>query len=337
MANMHPLLFAALLAIAPLLAAPVAAAASAVEWSRAATQAERAGRYGEALTHYTRILQEAPNHYLSRTAEARAAELRAHADDHFVPYGRYQALLSNYSALGSQQAVAEAQSILEAYPHASITPELLYWLGNEFREARGEADTAAKYYRALPERFPEHPLVPTAMDRLGRMLQAAGRPMEAAQVYRDMETQLPGINSPAAYALRQAELTRHQRRIHAAAISQGILAAAGLFFFWVGGHRIRVRAWLRASLPRVGFALALGIPPAAFLWIYDDLWSPSLTALAICFGLYSLILGALATRVRVPEPAWYRSGERAIFGVAAPMAILYLIVHAFELWEAFLI
>lgn len=319
------------------LAALVAAAApnEAALWNRGAARAEAAGDYAAAVSWYARIVSDAGSSYFARKAGTRLAELRAHADFGFAPYGRFEALRRDYRALGGDAAVAEARRILEAFPAAAVAPEVRYWLGNEFRETRGDLAAAAVEYRRLADDFPTHPLAPIALDRIGRMLEQRGRFDEARDVYAELERRYPESGSRADFEKRRELAERGKWRKRAAQASRGVLAFSFVLFVAAGGWRVDARKLWPAVRGKAAFALLLGLAPAAFLHFYDGLFSPSLSVMSLAFAGYAGVLGALAARRAPPTGAAWAIAERAVFNLLAPLAILALILHHYRLWEAF--
>lgn len=319
------------------LAALVAASAPGdpAQWNRSASRAEAAGAYGEAASWYARIVSDAASSYFARKARTRLDELTAHADFGYVPYGRFEVLRKEYRALGSDAAVAEARRILAEFPTAAVAPELRYWLGNEYREARGDLALAADEYRRLADDFPAHPLAPIALDRIGRMLEQRGRFDEARDVYAELERRYPDSGSRADFEKRRDLAERGKWRKRAAAAARWVLGLSAVLFVAAGGWRLEPRRLWPAVRGKVAFALLLGLAPATFLHFYDGLFSPSLSTLSVAFAGYALVLGALAARRAAPRGAAWRVAERVVFGLLAPLAILALIVHHYRLWEAF--
>lgn len=304
-------------------------------WARAAAAAEQAGDYGRAAGLYARIVSEASTSFYARKAQARLTDLEAHADHGYVPYARFQKILREYAALGSDKAVAEARAIVDAFPESSVAPEALYWLGNEYREMRGDRDSARAAYRELADRYPKDPLALTALDRMGRLLEEQGKFGEARAVYDEMRARYPEADRAGAFEKRREGAERKRWRKRAVLAAKGTLVLACLVFFAVGGYRVRRERLWGAFWPKAGFALLLGLVPAAFLHFYDDLWSPSLTAAAFAFAGYSGILALLASRTKPPQARSARMLERVVFGVLTPLAIWVLILQVFRLWEAF--
>jgi tetratricopeptide (TPR) repeat protein len=309
--------------------------ASPGDWVRSALEAEEAGRYAEAVSWYSRVQAEAPTSYASRKSAVRLRELEAFADHGFVPYARYQAILTGYASLSSDRALAEARSIVADFPAAAVTPHVMFWIANEYAEGRGEFQTALESYRVLIERYPDHELAPRALDLTGRIYERLKRFGEAERVYAELEAKYPNANAPEVFAKRRALLQQGLRRKLSVKAANWTLAVGGAAFLLVGGWRIRRESFWRHARGKVAFSLALGIPPAAFLWVYDGIWSPSLTHLSIAFAGYSLILAALAARSRPPGKRWIAGLERLLFGVVIPVAILVLVVAKHQLWEAF--
>lgn len=323
--------------LALILAATLSAAApgEAARWNRSAAQAEASGDYAAAAKWYARIVSDAQDSFFARKAQARLAELSAHADFGYAPYKRYEALRRDYRALGSDAAVEEARRILAEYPAAAVAPELRYWLGNEYREGRGDLVAAAQEYRRLADDFPAHPLAPIALDRIGRMLEQRGRFDEARAVYTELERRYPESGSRADFEKRRALAQKGKWRKRAAAASRWALGGTLGLFVLVGGWRVDRRRIWPAARAKIGFALLVGLAPAAFLYFYDGIFSPSLSTLSAAFAAYGLVLGALAARRSPPPGRAWMAAERLVFGIVAPLAILALIVHHFALWEAF--
>lgn len=307
------------------------------QWNRNASRAEAAGAYAEAASWYSRIVSGAASSYFARKARSRRDELAAHADFGYEPYRRFEALRKEYRALGSDGAVAEAREILAEFPTAQAAPELRYWLGNEFREARGDLAAAAEEYRRLADDFPAHPLAPIALDRIGRMLEQRGRFDEARGVYAELERRYPDSGSRADFEKRRELAARGKWRKRAALASRWVLAFAAVLFVAAGGWRFEPRRLWPAVRGKIAFALLLGLAPATFLHFYDGIFSPSLSTLSAAFAGYALVLGALAARRAAPPGRMWRAAERVVFGILAPLAILALILHHYRLWEAFML
>lgn len=303
--------------------------------SRLAFEAERNGRYAEAITLYTQILEHAPHSAAARSASARRDELAPYAAEGFTAYTRYQRVLREYPRLGSQAAMEEAEAILQAHPTSRVIPEVLFWIASEYLEVRKDSETASKGYRKVVDRFPDHPLAITALDRIGKILESRGRFAEAEAVYREMAVRYPTATRRESLVERQAELARLLLRQRLAWMASGILFVAVIVFIAVGGLRTDVKTAWRFWKPKAGFVLLLSIAPAAFLAWYDDQWSWSLTWLGIAFAVYSLALAALGARRQVPPQRMAILVEATLFKVLAPLAIVYLVVHRFGLWEAF--
>ncbi len=320
-------------------ALPLAASASeagidATAWARAASRAEAEGRYADAATLYAGIVEKAPNSYAVRTAESRMKVLANYTDYDFEPYRRFESLKRRYADMGSDAGVEAARQIIADFPHAVVTPEVQFWLGNEFREIRGDEAAAMVEYRRVVESWPDHRLAPIALDRIARMHEAAGRLKEAAGVYGELRQRYPAATSPEKYDRREAELQLANRRHQMYLASLGILGLAAVAFLAVGGWRIDFREWLRRSLPLAGFAFLVGLIPAATLSVVGEMWSPSLTAMGFSFAAYAFVLGALGARRRWPSQALIPL-EKLIFKAAVPLALIYLIVHKFEYWVVF--
>ena len=314
------------------IAAPAVAEPAA--WYRQALQAEAEGDYAEALTLYERILREAPSSSAARTAMARQTDLEQYADHDFVPYGLFTRLRQEYLVLGSDQAIAKARAILQEYPDAAVAPEIRLWLGNEYREGRRDPAAAIEEYARLIEEHPEHPLARIAYDRMGRVYEAQGDFTRARAAYTALQQQFPEATTPERYRLRQQSLLRQAGRHYAYIGAVGTLVLALSLLPFLGIFRIRLAAWLRWSLPKAGLSLVIGVVPAAILSVVGEMWSPSLTVMGLSFAGYAFVLGALQARP-VPPPPWRARVERVLYTGLGPLAILYVIVHRFALWEAF--
>lgn len=302
---------------------------------REASKLESAERYAEALTLYTRISEEAGESYAARPAEGRREDLAAHADHGFVPYARYQRLLKEYVKNGSEASVAEARSIVAAFPNSAVAPEALFWIGNEFRETGRKSQEAMAAYRGVADKYPESSLAPIALDRMGRMAERAGQLETSKHIYAELEKRYPHLSTPQAFAERRMQLVRMQWRKRGAMAARVFVALAVILFFVLGGWRVDRRRLWGAAIPKMSFALFMGLAPAAFLWLYDDIWSPSLSILGIVFAGYGIMLTALAARRSPPPGTLWIYTERAVFNVLAPLSILYLLIHAFKLWPVF--
>jgi TolA-binding protein len=304
-------------------------------WARSAAAAEQAGDYARAAQWYARVVSDTPESFYARKAQARLADLQAHADHAYVPYARFQKVLQHYAALGSDRALAEARAIVEAYPDSAVAPEALYWAGNEYREMRRDRAAAEAAYREIAARYPANPLALTALDRVGRLLEEQGKFAAAQAVYDDVRVRYPGTDLAAAFEVRRTGALKKQRHKAATRAAKGVLGLTAVLFLAVGGWRVRVERVWGAFWPKAGFALLLGVAPAAFLAYYDGLWSPSLTVASFAFVGYALVLALLASRARFPGGAAVRVAERLVFGLLAPLAIWVLILQAFQLWAAF--
>ena len=315
----------------------LAAAPDPGAWSRAAAVAEAQGEYARAAALYARVVSEAAGSFYARKAEVRLEELRSHSDHGYAPYQRFQDVLQRYAVLGSDAAVAEVRAIVAAYPDSAVAPEALYWLGNEYREMRHDRLAALQVYRELADKYPENILALTALDRTGRLLEEQGRFAEARQVYDEMRRRHPGDDTLAAFLARRAFAVRGLWHKRAAKAARGVLAFGFVLFFVVGGYHVQWRRVWAAFWPKAGFALVLGMLPAAFLRFYDGIWSPSLTVVGVLFAAYALVLALLEVRVRAPGGRAVRIVERVVFAVLMPAAIWAIVLQGFHLWEAFLL
>lgn len=99
-----------------------------------ATALEQQGQWPEALAAWENCSQDARE---GRRCKARAERLRPQKADQFVGWAELEAVRQHYNDMGSDQALARIQKLLQDHPQTPARPEIDAWLANEYHR-RGD-------------------------------------------------------------------------------------------------------------------------------------------------------------------------------------------------------
>jgi len=173
------------------------------------------GRYEDALKSYRIVIDEYPDwsdvddaqfrvgnclFQLGRYPEAAktlAAMLEAYPASSIADKAAYWLGEANYQAGDEPAALDAYRHSLGAAPRGDYAPYALYSIATI--EGPSDPERAIVTYKRLLDEFPDSPLTPDAMYRMGQVLETLGRLDEATAAYSRVIEQHPG-SEPAKYA-----------------------------------------------------------------------------------------------------------------------------------------
>ncbi len=294
----------------------------------AAEEAEREGRYADALAAYDEALRRGPAASFAPRARARAADLRAHAEGAFEPWRRLTA--------------ARARSALldEAFVRSFLEDALRFPDGRVRAEALLFAGTLARHRLELPA-LAEEALRASALDPHGDALTRSLATSELVALLRER-----GALGEALALAREAgvspevvaALTRETRRARLLVGSRYVMAAAagvGLVSLGLlvrrGGAKEAERV---AKSPALASAAWLGLGGAAIVRAWGPSGDPG-PFLLLGFGLCVVVMAARAFGLVAHHRVAKVAGALLFAGAALGVAVSALAATEVKYLESF--
>lgn len=104
-------------------------------------------------------------------------------DTEFVQKAEYE-IADCFSQMGNEkEAIARFKSLKEKYPTSTLTPEVIWWLGDYYYR-HNDLDAAKEYFSSLIRDFPGTSLLPDAHFALGSICKEETRYQEAIENFR---------------------------------------------------------------------------------------------------------------------------------------------------------
>lgn len=267
--------------------------ARAAQRFEAAEKAYEERRFAEALAGYREAATLDPSARFTLTAQARAADLEAHAEGDFAPLARLEELRRDPRRSGDRAAIEALERDLASFPEGRVRGEAALVVAEAWWHKLGEPRRAiAPLEGALADRATDRLTRSLALAELCTILREQGD-LEAARALVDRYPDLsPGT---------RAEVLRLSRRVKLRTLSAGTLGLLAMV-----GVGSMIRAARRSGGLRAMPSLRLG-------------------PLGVAFALY--LGGAAAVLVRArgdgdPRPfVWLGLGVLGVLSVARVWAI----------------
>ena len=124
-------------------------------------------------------------------------------DAELIQKAEYGAADSLYQMGQEQEALARFKALRAKYPDASVTPDIVWWLGSYYYQ-HNELDLAARYFLSLIRDFPKSYLLADAYYALGLTLMDESKTQEALDNLKHaLNLNKPDIQSKATVALAE--------------------------------------------------------------------------------------------------------------------------------------
>lgn len=124
----------------------------------------------------------------SEAIEAFKNVIKAYSQDtELVQKAEYEIADCFYQMGNEKEAMERFKSLRAKYPDSSLTPEVMWWLG-EYHYRHNELAVARRYFSSLVQDFPQSSLIADAYYALGSISQEEGKFEEAKQDFKKVMT-----------------------------------------------------------------------------------------------------------------------------------------------------
>lgn len=287
-----------------------------------AEAASRDMRFQEALEAYEEVVTKDPTAPFAPTARVRAADLRDHAEGHFEPLAKLDAVRRDPAKNSDRASIEALERDARGFPVGRVRSEAMLVVSQAYEHRLGEPARALAALEAI--------LTDPAADRGTRALALSG----AVELYRakgDLQAAIGAVSrDPDLLPNLTREVRTAVRRARIADVCVGALAVLAALGAWGGIRSVRRLGDVRALVPAalrpgaIAFAFYVGAGGAVFVRLQGD-GDP------VPFLLLGAAIVGVGAVVRLwaigdPRRTKGRAALRAVVGVLGMLAVAYLIL-----------
>lgn len=288
-----------------------------------AEAASRDMRFQEALEAYEEVAAKDPTAPFAPAARVRAAELREHAEGHFEPLAKLEAVRRDPAKNRDRASIEALERDARGFPEGRVRSEAMLVVSQAYEHGLGEPERALAALEAI--------LADPAADRGTRALALS----EAVGLYRakgDLQAAIGAVSrAPELLPNLTREVRAAVRRARIADACLGVLAVLAVLGAWGGIRSVRRLGDVRALVPAalrpgaIAFAFYVGAGGAVFVRLQGDGGDP------VPFLLLGAAIVGVGAVVRLwgmgdPRRTRGRAALRAGVGVLGVLAVAYLIL-----------
>ncbi len=286
---------------------------------------EKLFNFTEAIKWYEALLAAYPNCSLAPFATERLKYFGGFSKEHFPVLERFEKIRRvtyiNADPPSKVALIEELVSLSRKHAGTALAPEMLYWVGNQQREA--DSESALTTYDRLMDEYPTHKHGANAAYAAAETLYETGRYREAKAAYQGALAKMP--DREATIAAQVARCDRNIRRHFL--VWPATLLLAGALALAV----IRRRHTRRRIITSGVTALAVGLATGIWAFTIREQFPSDRVAALLVLG-FSMICGVIPNLV-IPILISKRTGMMKTLALVLPLvatigaAALYMLVY----------